>query len=407
MISNDIGTKLSELSTNVPDRRPTGSAPRNTNIDILRAIAILMVMFVHFPRIRQLVPFLNPWSGVDLFFAISGYVVAKSFVPRLEDAFKNCATRSDQALIFALHTKAFFIRRFMRITPALAFALGIYILIGIAFQEPTIGTFSNVAPEVFSILTYTANFYAAYSSSTVFTWHWSLAAEEQFYFLFPFFILLVKSWKHRILATVVGICLISFIIRPYGSSWFGAAPAMMYLPQFRNDAIGYGFLLFAASQQTWFSILRINPIDRNPIVLLSVVAVLTLIIAFAPELSLNFNIAIPIIGITSTILLYFAVVSESIFVSWQPLASILKWVGIRSYGIYLLHIPTVRLVQHFESLFLPTNYTFNVGIHLLIIAAVIGILVEITYQFIELPAMRLGIRWSKEILDLTPKRLDS
>jgi peptidoglycan/LPS O-acetylase OafA/YrhL len=96
---------------------PNNSTIRNTNIDILRAAAILMVMVVHFPRLRQIFPILNPWSGVDLFFAISGYVVAKSFVPRLDAAISDERGLKEKYSVFALHTKAFFVRRFMRITP--------------------------------------------------------------------------------------------------------------------------------------------------------------------------------------------------------------------------------------------------------------------------------------------------
>ena len=59
---------------------------RNKNIDFLRAVAILLVMVVHFPRLRQFLPLLNPWSGEDLFFAISGFVVATSFVPQVDIA---------------------------------------------------------------------------------------------------------------------------------------------------------------------------------------------------------------------------------------------------------------------------------------------------------------------------------
>jgi peptidoglycan/LPS O-acetylase OafA/YrhL len=83
---------------------------RNSNIDILRAFAIALVMIVHFPRLRQLFPFLNPWSGVDLFFCISGFVVAKSFVPQLDAAIEKTEPGPDTTKIVAAHTKAFFVR---------------------------------------------------------------------------------------------------------------------------------------------------------------------------------------------------------------------------------------------------------------------------------------------------------
>jgi len=119
------------------------------NIDALRAIAVMLVMIVHFPRFRNFFPNLNPWSGVDLFFAISGFVVAKSFLPQLEDALLQSESPQQRVLVFAKHTKAFFVRRFMRVTPAVISALVFYLAFGYFLGETTLHESTNLSKEVF------------------------------------------------------------------------------------------------------------------------------------------------------------------------------------------------------------------------------------------------------------------
>jgi peptidoglycan/LPS O-acetylase OafA/YrhL len=104
-------------------------------IERLRAVAVLMVMAVH--------GFIDPgwlpdvarasWSGVDLFFVISGYVVTLSLVRLLppldvEASFAASFDRARQAL------KTFYVRRFFRIMPA---ALTVMLLHGVGVSTTT------------------------------------------------------------------------------------------------------------------------------------------------------------------------------------------------------------------------------------------------------------------------------
>lgn len=374
---------------------------RNKNIDFLRAVAILLVMVVHFPRLRQFLPLLNPWSGVDLFFAISGFVVATSFVPQVDIALDKSSDCREKSVAFVRHAKAFFVRRFMRIMPALVFALSFYISLGLLIKEPTLGSFYGITPELFAIFTYTANFFAGYSGTSVLGWHWSLAAEEQFYFIFPFFIVICRSWRSRVWLSLIGLAVMTFVLRPYGTTWFGSPPALMYLPQFRNDAIGYGFLIFAASRQPWFNILSPSVIASNSWFLLPTILILIFIIALAPQLALNYSVAVPTIGMASAALLYLAVSTELPFIKLKPLESIFAWIGLRSYGLYLLHIPIVRLTQHIETLISSPDHTIGYKAHFVIVIASLTAIVEFSYRFIEMPTMQLGRKWSREILKIS------
>jgi peptidoglycan/LPS O-acetylase OafA/YrhL len=369
---------------------------RNSNIDILRAFAILLVMIVHFPKLRQIFPILNPWSGVDLFFAISGYVVAKSFVPQFDAAIEKTPAEKDKAVVIANHTKAFFVRRFMRIMPPLIFALAFYLIFGIAVREPSLNSLTELYPELFAIFTYTENFFAGYRGATILGWHWSLAAEEQFYFLFPFFIAFFPSNSSRIRITLAGLALLTFVFRPFGSHWFGEPQAAMYLPQFRNDAIGYGFLVFAIHRKDWFEQIKFKLVVNNWFARTFCVLCLVTIIALAPQLSVSYNFAIPIISATSALLIILSLWSNQLLIDFWGISSVLEWIGLRSYGLYLFHIPIVRLVQHLEAVYLPSPPAYP--LHLLIVILSLFAAVEACYQLVEKPTMRLGKRWSNQIL---------
>src|ERR1700691_4015325 len=97
---------------------------RLREIERLRAMAILMVMVVHWDTFQKLLPDVadHSWSGVDLFFVISGFVVTLSLVRLLpplegETSFVAAFERAKQAL------KTFYTRRFFRIMPAALAAL--------------------------------------------------------------------------------------------------------------------------------------------------------------------------------------------------------------------------------------------------------------------------------------------
>jgi peptidoglycan/LPS O-acetylase OafA/YrhL len=286
----------------------------------------------------------------------------------------------------------------MRITPALTFALIFYLTLGSIVGEPNLLDASAITAEVFAIFTYTANFFAGYHGATALGWHWSLAAEEQFYFVFPFFIVLFPRTKTRFWITLSCIALISFLVRPYGGKWFGEAPAAMYLPQFRNDALGYGFLVFIAQQQPWFKALAPRVLIENFFIRSPTIIFLLGIIALAPQMALNFNYAIPIIGCASALALLIAIWAEHPLISFSPISKIFNWVGLRSYGLYLLHIPVVRIVQHVEGKYFSNSGAISYSVHFLAVVICLVVMVEISFQFIEKPMMKLGKNWSNEIL---------
>ena len=185
------------------------SLKRIMDIEVLRGIAVLGVVLHHMRDnlflgtaswLEALDPRAQFWWGVDLFFAISGFVIARSLIPTLQ----GCTTRQ----AFWQQARSFWIRRVFRLLPAAWLWLAVILLAALLFNRS--GAFgslhANVQATLAGLLHY-ANFRFAdalfnyeYGASFV---YWSLALEEQFYLLFPLLILLFRQRLAWALAVLV------------------------------------------------------------------------------------------------------------------------------------------------------------------------------------------------------------
>ena len=179
--------------------RPIGHSFKLAGPDHLRALAIILVFLFHYSL------FSHPawvdavgsfgWTGVDLFFVLSGYLIAGQL-------FKQVADRQ------TIELGTFFIKRFFRIIPAYAVVLMIYFCIP-AFRE------REALPPLWKFLSFTQNFGLDLRHQGTFSHAWSLCIEEQFYLLLPFIILCLASLKlGKRSAYVIGVLfLLGFILR--------------------------------------------------------------------------------------------------------------------------------------------------------------------------------------------------
>ncbi|XSC43707.1 acyltransferase family protein [Bradyrhizobium sp. RDT10] len=181
---------------------------RNQSLDLLRGVAILLVVLVHCQgESRGGVPglswFANEYGrlGVQLFFIVSGYTMMLTFGDRLDLA----AARS------------FYIRRVFRIAPLFWLAIVFYMLV-------TRGRgITNFAPDGVGasdvLLTF---FFLHWSSVTAYNsvvpGGWSIAVEMQFYLLFPLLVYLFRRRNGAMLCYAL-IALVSvigqFVVEPY------------------------------------------------------------------------------------------------------------------------------------------------------------------------------------------------
>jgi peptidoglycan/LPS O-acetylase OafA/YrhL len=144
-------------------------------LDHLRAFAISFVLIYHYrsfghPAWVEAVGKFG-WTGVDLFFVLSGFLISTELFKELSKTRTISLTK-------------FFIRRSFRILPAYLLLIAIYFRIP-AFRE------REALPPLLKFLTFTQNLGLDLSKGGTFSHAWSLCVEEQFYLLLPLALVLL------------------------------------------------------------------------------------------------------------------------------------------------------------------------------------------------------------------------
>lgn len=197
---------------------------RIVGLDILRSVAILLVLFRH----SQL--FSNPlfdfgWLGVDLFFVLSGFLVSGLI-------FKEYKKRNK------LNIKRFLLRRGFKIYPAFYIFLVGSIIIE-HYRDGFVPTIPSLLGEVFYLQSYLSH---------IWTHTWSLAVEEHFYLaiaLFSFIGYKTRSFEKRtlVISSLIGLLILSFCMRFYVSYPHRNEPFFSFMQtHLRSDGILIGVL---------------------------------------------------------------------------------------------------------------------------------------------------------------------
>lgn len=195
------------------------SAVYRKDIDGLRAIAVLAVIFFHMGFLP------NGYLGVDVFFVISGFLITGIiYRDTIEDRFSI----SD-----------FYLRRTRRILPLVSFICAVTLPIGMATMLPD--DLENLAQSVIATNLFSNNILQAITTRNY--WDvvneykplmhtWSLGVEEQYYLLYPLlFVVLGKSrasWAVRILSILAGISLAAYLMQHVQHKRFYYLPYRFY-----------------------------------------------------------------------------------------------------------------------------------------------------------------------------------
>ena len=207
-------------------------------LDGLRAAAVALVFLSHYvpallpgvPGIERLFPGM---FGVTLFFVISGFLI-------------STLLRREFLAAGTIGLKNFYVRRLLRLTPAL------YVYVAVVAAAYIVVDGAIVARDFLAALTYTANYYEAWHPSErnlYFMPVWSLAVEEHFYLLFPALMLLCmrRSMKALTAAVLVGIVASLawrlVLARDAAVSW----EAIYWRTDTRLDSLLFGVLLTCLS----------------------------------------------------------------------------------------------------------------------------------------------------------------
>ena len=361
------------------------SSKRILDIEVLRAIAVLGVLFHHLqgslftdpvPLLEKIHAWAQPWWGVDLFFVISGFVIARSLIPALQ----GCSTGKE----YWEQTRNFWLRRAFRLLPSAWLWLALMLLACVFLNRSgAFGTlYANLQATLAGVLQY-ANFRFAdsffhyeYGSSFV---YWSLSLEEQFYLLFPLLIFICR--KHLVWALLALVVVQLYTVR---------TPLLMVV---RTDALALGILLAIWSVQPSYR--RWQPTFlRRPWAGVSSLIIVGLLLSFMATDRFTFaNYRIGSIAILSAVLVWIASYNRDYLLPAGRLQRLMGWIGSRSYGIYLIHIPAYQLVREIifrlQSAGLP-NPAGHPVVTLLIAFGLIVLLSELNFRFIEMPMRNRG-----------------
>ena len=165
-------------------------------IERLRAAALLMVLLGHLPiAVPQIL--IHGYTGVSIFFVISGYVCSLSFFRnQTGDTYRNKLQSVGQ----------FWLSRFFRVIPLVICWILIYFVIGhiINYYGGSYGDTARFIKEFQWWGTGFYNYYFAFSrQSGLFGHLWTMAIEIQFYFILPLFFLCFHSRKSQSIACIV------------------------------------------------------------------------------------------------------------------------------------------------------------------------------------------------------------
>ena len=174
---------------------------RLPGLDLLRAVAISWVMaylassFNLISRDHWIAKF--GWMGVDLFFVLSGFLIAGQLL-------------RPWALGHQPNYSRFFVRRLLRTLPAYLAVVALYFLFPILRERPVIQPLRQ-------FLMFTQNFGYVPDPPKAFSHAWSLCVEEQFYLLFPIIvaILAVRPRPTRVVGVFIAVLIVGIVIRGY------------------------------------------------------------------------------------------------------------------------------------------------------------------------------------------------
>lgn len=366
------------------------SSPRRfAGLDGLRAVAVMLVVVFHlFPSSLLHSGFV----GVDVFFVISGFLITSLLLrPSRHGRLGSPGRVLD-----------FWRRRARRLLPALAvvimvcataaWMLGGDLLVGIGRQVLGAATFSYNWLAVAG-----GSDYFAATAPELFRNVWSLAVEEQFYVLWPLLLPLVLllpwRWARVALLTVAA----------GASSWWMAtlvAGGEVTRAYFGTDSHAFGLLLGIAlalavanmPEKAWM-------LGRSAQfgVLAAGLAGLTAIItaALIPESS-SFFLGSLLLATGGSLLVVFAGAWPQSRVGSSLDVVPLKWIGDRSYGIYLWHWPVLVLVSVASQGVGPESgvplLTGTLALVLSVVAA------ALSYRFVEQPVRLFGFRRALRML---------
>ena len=350
-----------------------------TGLDGIRAIAVIMVLAYHL----KLALFKSGFLGVTVFFVLSGYLITGILISEVEEE-------------GTIDLKNFWLRRIRRLVPAVMSMAVVIIFVStvvnrVIFTKGCKDFLASVLGfnnwwQIFNKVSY----FEAAGVPSPFTHCWSLAIETQFYLIYPLILLgIYKLAKSRgegrakrgllfagvtLLLALISVILMIVLFDPQQD-----ASRVYYGTDTRAFSLLFGALL--AILWDYRMVPRRLSASVN-MVLGSVSFAVLLVMTIAINGSSNFWYrGGQFFGTILTVLMVYAVSGRKTWLSRFLSNPVLKWIGDRSYSIYLWHYPIILLI----SKGIKASWWIT-----LIEIVLSVVLAELSYRFIETP-IRHGI----------------
>ena len=350
-----------------------------TGLDGIRAIAVIMVLAYHL----KLALFKSGFLGVTVFFVLSGYLITGILISEVEEE-------------GTIDLKNFWLRRIRRLVPAVMSMAVVIIFVSavvnrIIFTKGCKDFLASVLGfnnwwQIFNKISY----FEAAGVPSPFTHCWSLAIETQFYLIYPLILLgiykLVKSRGEgranrgllfagvTLLLALISVILMIVLFDPQQD-----ASRVYYGTDTRAFSLLFGALL--AILWEYRMVPRRLSASVN-MALGSVSFAVLLVMTIAINGSSNFWYrGGQFFGTILTVLMVYAVSGRKTWLSRFLSNPVLKWMGDRSYSIYLWHYPIILLISK------GIKASWWITLIEIVLSVVLS---ELSYRFIETP-IRHGI----------------
>ncbi len=330
-----------------------------TEIDGLRTVAVIPVILFHlgygFAK--------GGFYGVDVFFVISGYLITKILTDNIENG------------TFSMYQ--FWIRRVKRLLPLLLTVILTTLFVAPLLFKPIVKDISNdVFPSLFSYFNFHAlfnfgDYWGGEAEQSLFLHTWSLSVEEQFYLIYPFFLLFAHRYFKNFVIPILTITIVSLVLFTFFLLNKDVNIAFYLLPT-RIWELSLGGLVGVINKNKFAQYNSKNTLQTYlPIIGISLIGYAYL---FSGK-TIGFFAVFPVIG--SALIILFC--SPKDIVGKLLSSKVLVFIGKISYSLYLWHWIIILLCKNLPQYFYFMNRHILNGL----IVFLTFLLAYLSYTFIE------------------------